>query len=111
MEIKKILEEDLPKVVCLHKDSFRGFFLTELGDHFLRVYYDCVRKDEKGLLTGVYEESQLYGFFAATTLAKGFNKQLVKRNLLRFSLIGLKLLFTRIPSLVRLLKNFTKTSE
>ena len=111
MEIKKIDKEDLPKVVEVHKDSFKGFFLTELGDHFLTVYYDCVRKDDRGLLIGLYEESQLCGFFAATILFKGFNKHLIKRNFFRFSLIGLRLLFTQMPSLVRLFKNFTKTSQ
>ena len=111
MEIKKIVKEDLPKVVEVHKDSFKGFFLTELGDHFLTVYYDCVRKNKKGLLTGLYDEGQLCGFFAAATLSKGFNKQLIKKNLLQFSLIGLRLLFTQMSSLVRLFKNFTKTSQ
>jgi hypothetical protein len=42
MEIKKIDKEDMPGVVEAHKDSFKGFFLTELGDHFLTVYYDCI---------------------------------------------------------------------
>ena len=111
MEIKKIGREELPAVVEVHKDSFKGFFLTELGDHFLTVYYDCVRKNEQGLLIGLYEENQLCGFFAATTLIKGFNKQLIKKNFLRFSLIGLRLLFTQMSSLVRLFKNFTKTSQ
>lgn len=111
MEIKTIGREDLRQVVEVHKDSFKGFFLTELGDHFLTVYYDCVRKDEKGILAGLYDESQLCGFFAATTLSNGFNKQLILKNFFRFSLIGLKLLLTRTPSLVRLFKNFTKTSQ
>ncbi len=111
MEIKKIEREDLPQVVNVHKDSFKGFFLTDLGDHFLTVYYDCVRKDKKGILVGLYDESQLCGFFAATTLSKGFNKQLIIKNFSRFSLIGLRLFFTQISSLVRLIKNFTKTNK
>ena len=111
MEIKKIDKEDMPGVVEAHKDSFKGFFLTELGDHFLTVYYDCIRKNKNGLLMGLYNEGELCGFFAAATLSKGFNKQLIKKNFLRFSLIGLRLLFTQMPSLVRLFKNFTKTSN
>jgi len=111
MEIKKIEKEDLPQVVDVHKDSFKGFFLTDLGDHFLTIYYDCVRKDKKGILVGLYDENRLCGFFAATTLSKGFNKQLIIKNFFRFSLIGLRLLFTQIRSLVRLFKNFTKTSQ
>jgi ribosomal protein S18 acetylase RimI-like enzyme len=111
MEIRKILKEDLHEVVEVHKVSFKGFFLTELGDHFLKIYYDCVRKDERGLLIGFYDEGQLYGFCAATTLSKGFNAHLVKTNIFRFSLIGIRLLLTRIPSLVRLFKNLSKTDS
>src|SRR5665213_1658197 len=111
MEIKLVAKKDLPEVVAVHKNSFKGFFLTELGDHFLKVYYDCVRKDAKGILTGFYEDGQLYGFCAATTLSKNFNKHLVKKNILRFSLIGIRLLLSRIPSLIRLFKNFSKTTS
>jgi ribosomal protein S18 acetylase RimI-like enzyme len=111
MEIRKISKEDLHQVVEVHKGSFKGFFLTELGDHFLSVYYDCVRKDDRGSLIGFYDEGQLYGFCAATTLSRGFNTHLVKKNIFRFSLIGIRLLLTRIPSLVRLLKNFSKTDS
>ena len=111
MEIKEILKEDLSKVVMVHKDSFKGFFLTELGDRFLKVYYDCVRKDARGVLLGFYNEGQLFGFCAATTVSKGFNSHLVKKDLFRFSLIGLGLVITRIRALVRLLKNFSKTDS
>lgn len=111
MEIKKIPKEDLKQVIEVHKASFKGFFLTELGDHFLKVYYDCVRKDEKGILLGFYDEEELFGFCAATTFSRGFNTHLVRKNLGRFSMIGIRLLLTRIPSLVRLFKNFSKTNS
>ncbi len=111
MEIKRVAKKDLPEIVAVHKNSFKGFFLTELGDHFLKVYYDCVRKDDSGILTGYYDEGQLFGFCAATTLSKGFNKNLVKKNIVRFSFIGIRLLLSRIPSLIRLFKNFSKTNS
>ena len=111
MEIKEVLKEDISQVVEVHKNSFQGFFLTELGDHFLALYYDCVRHDERGILLGYYDEGELFGFCAATTLSKGFNKHLIKKNLFEFSLIGVRLLLTRIPSLIRLFKNFSKTNS
>jgi len=110
MHIKTIPKNDLPQVIEVHKDSFKGFFLTELGDRFLASYYNSVRKDEKGVLLGYYDGGELAGFCAATTLSKDFNTQLIKNNLFRFSLIGVRLLFTRIPSLIRLFKNFSKKS-
>ncbi len=109
MEIKSIPKNDLRFVVKVHNNSFKGFFLTELGDRFLKFYYDCVRKDVKGILLGFYDEGQLSGFCAATTLSKGFNSHLVKQNLFRFSLIGLGLLLARTKALIRLVKNFSKT--
>lgn len=111
MELREVKREEIHQVVQVHKASFHGFFLTELGDHFLKVYYDCVRKDSKGVLLGYYENDQLYGFAAATTLSKGFNKHLIKKNLLPFSVIGARLLFTKIPALIRLYKNFSKTDS
>lgn len=111
MEVRQVLEENIGEVVEVHKASFQGFFLTELGDHFLKIYYDCVRKDPKGVLLGFYEDGQLYGFAAATTLSKGFNKHLIKNNLIQFSLIGARLLLTKIPALIRLFKNFSKTDN
>lgn len=111
MQIKKALKEDIPQIVEVHKNSFKGFFLTELGDHFLTSYYDSVRKGEEGVLLGYYDEGELSGFCAATTLSKGFNTQLIKKNLFQFSLIGVRLLFTRIPSLIRLFRNFSKKSS
>jgi ribosomal protein S18 acetylase RimI-like enzyme len=110
MEIKVVSEEDIDQVVNVHKASFVDFFLTELGDHFLSVYYNCVRKDKKGILLGFYEEGKLYGFAAATTVSKSFNTHLILENIFQFSLIGIRLLFTKTSALIRLFKNFSKTN-
>ena len=71
MQIKEVLKKDLGKVIEVHKNSFEGFFLTELGDNFLNLYYNSVRKNKNGILLGFYEEGALFGFAAATTLSKG----------------------------------------
>lgn len=108
MEVKSIPELDLSKVIQVHKSSFKGFFLTELGDGFLHVYYDCVRKDKKGVLLGFYEGQKLMGFCAATTVSNGFNSYLIKENISRFFWITLRLVFTNLAALIRLSKNLTK---
>jgi ribosomal protein S18 acetylase RimI-like enzyme len=111
MQIKQVLKKDLGQVVEVHKSSFPGFFLTELGENFLSLYYDSVGRDQKGLLLGFYDEDELLGFAAATTLSKGFNTHLVKQNLFPFTLMGMRLLFTRFAALIRLFKNFSKTNS
>lgn len=110
MKIKIVSKQEINSVVKVHNESFQGFFLTELGNHFLKIYYESIRKNSKGILLGYFEGGQLYGFAAATTLSKGFNKNLIKSNWFPFSLIGMKLLVTRMHALIRLFKNFSKTS-
>jgi ribosomal protein S18 acetylase RimI-like enzyme len=110
MNIKAVPEKDINELVKVHKASLRDFFLTELGDHFLKVYYDCVRRDKRGLLIGFYEDEELYGFAAATTLSKSFNRNLILENFFKFSFIGIELLFTKTSALIRLFKNFSKTN-
>lgn len=108
-EIRQINKDEIKNVVEVHLYAFKGFFLSELGEKFLKVYYNAIRKNDKGILLGYYENNGLLGFCAATSLSKGFNKHLVRKNIVGFSLIGIKLLFTNPKSIVRLYNNFSKT--
>lgn len=111
MEIKKILKQDLTAVVEVHKDSFNGFFLTELGDNFLITYYNSLRTDPKAVLLGIYDDEDLLGFCAATSLSKGYNSYLVKSNLLTYIIVGTKILFSKPAAILRLVRNFSKSDS
>lgn len=111
MEIRDVQKNEIREVVEVHKVAFRDFFLTQLGDCFLTAYYECIRKNEKCILLGLYDNNKLCGFCAATSLSKDFNKQLVKKNCLRFLFIGLILLITKPFALIRIIRNFTKTNS
>ena len=106
MELKSIEKAGIKEVVEVHKNSFKGFFLTTLGDGFLHLYYDSIRKDRNAILIGIYNEEKLCGFCAATFKSKGFNSQLIKNNMLQFSIVGLHILFSKPKSFVHLIKNF-----
>lgn len=106
--IKFIPIEDTEAIVTVHNSAFKGFFLTELGPEFLKIYYQSVAKAPDGILIGAYLNEKLIGFCAACTECSGFNTRLIKRNINSFGLIGLKLLFTRPKALIRLSKNLTK---
>lgn len=108
--IVNVPEKDISSVVQIHQRAFNGFFLTDLGSNFLKLYYKSVAKNERGVLLGYYKDSQLIGFCAATTLSQGFNKKLVSDNITSFSLIAIRLLFAKPRALIRLLKNFTKSN-
>jgi len=108
MELTIIEKTGIEEVIEVHKSSFKGFFLTTLGDDFLRLYYDCIRRDENAILIGIYDKGKLCGFCAATFMLKGFNIQLIKNNILKFLMIGLQLLFSKPMSLIHIIKNFRK---
>ena len=111
IKIKEVPLSDIKQVVEIHKDAFKGFFLTSLGDDFLSLYYTSLRKHPAGLLYGYYETDILKGFSAATLRSKGFHKDLIKKNFLNFTQFGIKFLFTNITTLRRLLKNLSKNEN
>lgn len=111
MEIRKVTKYEINQVVTIHKKAFNDFFLTQLGDKFLWVYYYSVSKNKNSILIGYYDDEKLLGFSCATFLSRGFHKNLVKENLLRFGIIGIKLIFIKPGSLIRILKNFSKSNK
>lgn len=111
MIVRKAKITDVDGIVSIHKNAFKGFFLTSLGDSFLSVYYSCFIKSDETVILCAEEDGKLLGFSAATKACKGFNGRLIKANALKFMIVGLRLLFTNPPALVRLVKNFTKKSD
>ena len=113
MIIRRIIDnKEIVKVVSIHENAFPGFFLTTLGFHFLKIYYRSVLKHKDGILLGCFSENnKLYGFCAATKISKNFNKKIVKENIMQFTLISLRLLFSKPTSLIRLKNNFTKKNS
>lgn len=111
MIIREINKDEILAVVGVHNDSFKKFFLTELGDDFLKVYYNAIRKSNKAVLIACFNQNELSGFCVATELSKGFNKDLIFNNLIDFTLVGLKLFFTKPRALIRLFKNLSKSDD
>jgi len=111
IEVRPITNKHIDSVVTIHLDAFKGFFLTDLGEDFLYTYYDSVRKNDRGLLLGCFEDDKLLGFCASTKLSAGFNSYLVKKNLIQFIKNGFLLLFKKPLALVHISKNFTKLSS
>ena len=108
MNIEKATKEYIDDIVHIHQDAFEDFFLTSLGEDFLKFYYSCFISSSDGYIICAVDEGKVLGFSAVAKEAKGFNTKLIRRNLIDFIRWGLKVLFTSPESLIRLLKNLTK---
>jgi ribosomal protein S18 acetylase RimI-like enzyme len=101
-------KSEIRQVVDVHKESFSGFFMTELGDQFLALYYLSVAQQKDGIVLGFFEDNKLHGFCVATTLSKGFSVKIIKQNFIKFGYISLYLLIFKTKALIRLINNLTK---
>lgn len=111
MEVREASKANIGKIVEVHLSAFPGFFLTELGEKFLTLYYECVLNSEDGILLSCFDEGNIIGFCAATTHSAGYNSRLIKHNFLKFALIGAKFCITKPGAIIRLANNLTKSGS
>lgn len=110
--ISHLYYEDVDSLVRIHKDSFSGFFLTTLGDSFLRTYYRSVIQSSDAVALGYFDDSnQLKGFAVGSLVSKAFHKNLLRDNLFRFGLEAVKIILTKPLAIVRLSKNLDKNNS
>ncbi len=107
-EIIKAQEKDIADIVAIHIKAFPDFFLTTLGEGFLKLYYRSVLRSSDGVLLVGQSDGETTGFCAATMLSAGFNKRLIKNNFMGYVGQGTKLLFTHPLRIWHLFKNMTK---
>lgn len=108
--VKEVEIADLKKIVSVHENSFKDFFLTSLGTRFLASYYKVLILSKKSFIIGFYEDDhKLLGFCAVARESKKFNSRIVKENLPVFLPLVFKLFFTKPLSLIRLVKNLSKS--
>ncbi|MEQ2976665.1 GNAT family N-acetyltransferase [Butyricimonas faecihominis] len=111
MEYMKLSMEDIKDIVDIHKISFKNFFLSSLGTHFLKVYYKAVLKSQLSVCIGGKENGILKGFCVGTTLARGFHKGLLKDNFVSFLWSLGYVCMVRPISIIRLFRNLEKRSS
>ena len=107
-EIIKAQEKDIADIVAIHIKAFPDFFLTTLGEGFLKLYYRSVLRSSDGVLLVGQADGETTGFCAGTMLSAGFNKRLIKNHFMGYVGQGTKLLFTHPLRIWHLFKNMTK---
>jgi GNAT superfamily N-acetyltransferase len=92
---------DVPMVVSVHLQSFPAFFLSTLGPKFLSLYYHGVVDAPEGIAFVYLNEAENpAGFVAGSSNPRGFYKQLLKRDWLKFSFASIGTLL-RTPRAVK----------
>ncbi len=82
IQVREASSEDLSAILAIHKSAFEGFFLTRLGDSFLRLYYSAVLDFDGGiLLFAENEASDALGFAAGFQDSAEFYRRLKRRRL------------------------------
>lgn len=106
--VSKATLNDISGIVNIHKEAFKDFFLTSLGDDFLRLYYTSFVNSNDGVVYCAKKNETVVGFSAASYKSHGFNSNLIKSNLFKYGLMAVKLMFKQPKSVLRLAKNMNK---
>lgn len=101
---------DLDTIVEIHLERFSSFFLTSLGQSFLKVFYKAFLKNP-GVLLVLEDEGEIKGFAAGSRDNRSFFKRLLINNLFEFGIAGLKILFTNPAALKRMATNASKSEK
>lgn len=109
--IRKANKDDVKEIVSIHQQAFPNFFLTTLGNRFLQLYYKCMCNCEDAVTLCAEENGEVKGFATSSYYSHGFNTTLIKKNLFKFGLMGIELMFTKPKAILRLAKNLDKKAE
>ena len=112
MIIRKVEVNENRALAKLHMQVMPDFFLASLGEGFLTTYYKVVlRYPETICLLAEDENKNILGFVLGREKAKGYLKRILKSSLFTFVIGGIKLLFIKPKSLIRLVRNLDKISK
>lgn len=100
-----IRREDAPALAALHVRAFPGFFLSELGERFLREFYGGFVDDPTAVAVVARDSSgRVLGAAVGSTEPAGFYRRLLRRRLLPLGVASAIAAVRRPSAVVRLLR-------
>lgn len=95
-------------IVDIHMKTFTGFFLTFLGEGFLKqLYAGFIEHEESNVIIAFNEDEKVIGFLAYSEQLSAFYKYLITRKLLQFAWFAFCAFLKKPQILFRLLRAFT----
>lgn len=86
--------DDVPRIVIIHRQAFPDFFLTSLGDRFLRRFYQAMTRAPDAICLVVERGTGVDGFIVGPLHPAGYFRRLFLRS-------GLAFAFDALPALLR----------
>lgn len=112
MKYRTVQKNEYESLAKLHSLAFNDFFLTTLGDGFLKTYYKAALKSKESIaVCAVDDDGSIVGFSTGCLKSKGFHKKLFITNFAQFSFQALHILFSNPKALLRLLNNMDKKAN
>lgn len=112
--IKKASETEksvINDIVSIHLATFKGFFLTFMGQGFLRqMYLSYVQHPESDIYMA-FEDERVVGFLACSKNMSGLYKYMIKHHLIQFAWYSLGAFLRKPKVFMRLIRAFLKPGE
>lgn len=99
------------EIVKIHIATFQGFFLTFLGEGFLKQLYKGFIEHNESNLIIAKKENEIVGFIAYSSDISDLYKFLIKKKLILFAWYSLIAFIKNPKILFRLLSAFSKSEE
>jgi ribosomal protein S18 acetylase RimI-like enzyme len=106
-----MVSSDLEAIVRIHLESFPGFFLTCLGQDFLKLLYRSIHCDRAGVVLVAVVNGQVEGFVAGVTQQRTFYQLLIRTQLWAFASAALGAVLRQPAIAPRLLRALQRPAE
>lgn len=112
-KIEKNEMELINEIVSIHMATFQGFFLTFMGQGFLRQMYRAYCEYSEAEILAAFDDpsNEIVGFLAYSGNMSGLYKYLIKSRLFSFAFYSINAVIRRPKSFIKLLKALWKPKE
>lgn len=101
--IKRLTNQDIEKVVKLHKQELPGF-LSEVGEEFLKKFYEVSLSIPEIFTYVAKEDEQILGFVSSVSTTKGLHKKIILKDIVGFATIFLRYFIAHPEKIVKVVK-------
>ena len=109
-ELNSTEKKYIRDLASLHSRAFPNFFLTQLGEPFLRILYNGYLDDKQSGIIVAEEDNRIIGFIAYSNDYPGFYKGLLKRKVIQFATCSI-VAAAKHPSFIKRLLGAFKKSD